>query len=112
MEHQSDPGKWTPPAETDKQIRVWMETQGWPVTTTHYDFTREVFAWRHETSGQKDPTLRMSQAVLEDNDAAMLVEALQQEKVAELIKAKPGAYTWLRREGGSFVVEQLFEPPS
>jgi len=43
-----------------------MNEKGWQVTHTEYDFGREVYAWRSEVRGSPSPTLRISQAVLED----------------------------------------------
>ena len=47
--------------ELDRQVREWFASQGWPVTATHYDFDREIFAWRHEA--RPSYTLRISRVV-------------------------------------------------
>ena len=102
---------WRPMQAKDEEVRGWMEKHGWPVTDTHYDFDREVYAWRHDALGGSH-TLRMSQAVIEDTDAQALVGALDFWKAAELMREKAEAYTWLKRSPTGVVLEQLPTRPS
>lgn len=87
-----------------------MAKHGWNVTMTHYDFDREVYAWRHEQSGIHY-TLRIAQAVLEDTPAHVLGAGLDSLNVADLMKKVPRAYTLVRRAAAGVVVEQLPGPP-
>jgi hypothetical protein len=52
------------------------------VTSTDYNFDREIYAWRHDLRSGPSPTLRFSQGVLEDYPAFALVEILDQLGVA------------------------------
>jgi hypothetical protein len=96
---------WSPAPETDAEIREWMKDQGWAVTTTHYDFRREIYAWRNEAPGDSH-TLRVTQAVLEDHPAAELIGHLNRLHVADLISGNP-RNTLVRRSGGSVVAVAL-----
>jgi len=42
---------WKPKPDIDENVRQWMKAEGWEVTTTDYDFDREVYAWRHKARG-------------------------------------------------------------
>jgi hypothetical protein len=87
---------WSPAPDTDAEVREWMKDQGWEVTTTHYDFKQEIFAWRNETPGDSH-TLRVTQAVLEDHPAAELIGHLNRLHVADLISGNPSSTLVLRR---------------
>jgi len=49
-------GGWKPPASTETRVREWMRGKGMEVNVTHYDFTREVYAWR--LTAQSPPQCR------------------------------------------------------
>ena len=97
-------------SEHDEAIRGWFEEQGWLVASSHYDFDREVYAWRHE-AGTERITLRIARTVLEDWPPGMVLVALESRQVAQMLRARPGAYTVIRRRDGSIAVEQLDGPP-
>ncbi len=53
----------------DGEIQEWMGKRNWGVTATHYDFDRDVLAWRHAGSNESSTTLRVSRVVMEDWDS-------------------------------------------
>jgi hypothetical protein len=97
---------WRPPDECDSAVRGWMEKQGWPVTATHSDLDRHIYAWRHDVAGECH-TLWITRRVIEDIAPLTLVEALNSWKVAEKLREHPDAYTLVRKSSPtSVVVEQ------
>jgi hypothetical protein len=90
---------WKPTADIDEKVREWMKAKGLEVNRTKYDFDREVYAWRHEVSGGKSPTLRIAQSVLEDYPAFALLVHLDRLKVADAIRARPGAHMVVVQNG-------------
>lgn len=81
---------WKPSEETDREVRGWLKAKGWQVSRTSYDAEREVYAWRHDVRGGPSPTLRFSRQVLEDCPAFVVLHYLDQLKVAQAIRARPG----------------------
>lgn len=100
---------WEPPASTDAEIRGWMNTKGWVVTAVHYDFSREIYAWRHEVHGKPSPTLRISQQVLEDYPAFAILEHLDRLNVAAAVSARPAARLVLIQNGARVILEEAPE---
>ncbi|MGH7519069.1 MAG: hypothetical protein ACREOC_16665 [Gemmatimonadales bacterium] len=99
-------------AEADAAIRKWFRDNGVPVTTTHEDFDRDVFSWRHEPVGSRSLTLRISQSVLEDLSETDLVSLLNSQRVMDLLRKAPDRYTIVcRGDRGDTVVRQLAERP-
>jgi hypothetical protein len=96
---------WKPTDDRDEQIRDWMKRNGWDVSITNYDFSREVYAWRQERAGGNSPTLRITQSVLEDYPALALPEILDRLNVADAIKAKPTAKLVVAQRDGHTVLE-------
>ncbi len=87
---------WKPPPITDAAVREWMKRQGLQVGSTRYYSDEEVFAWRHEAGGGSStapgsgsPTLWIARTVLEDNDPAALVAALDRLGIADRMRAGP-----------------------
>ena len=97
---------WLPHEESDSAVRGWMETQGWPVTATDRDFDRQIYAWRHDVSGECY-TLRITRRVIEDTEPSALVGVLNFWKVAEKLREQADAYTLVRSSPTGVVVEQL-----
>jgi len=81
---------WKPPPITDAAIRDWMKAQALAVGSTRYYFYEEVYAWRHETT-TGSPTLWIARTVLEENDPAALVAALDRLGMANRMRTAPKA---------------------
>jgi hypothetical protein len=88
--------EWKPPPITDAAVREWMKSQGLQVGSTRYYSDEEVFAWRHEAGGGSSsapgsgsPTLWIARTVVEDNDPAALVAALDRLGIADRMRAAP-----------------------
>jgi hypothetical protein len=92
-------GEWKPSAETDAAIRGWMKAQGLAVGSTRYYFDEEVYAWRHEAPGGS-PTLWIARTVLEDNDPAALVTALDRLGIGDRMRAAPKTRFLVVQEDG------------
>jgi hypothetical protein len=84
-----------------------MQAKGWEVTRTHYDFDRELFAWRHDVSGGPSPTLWISQKVLEHYPAFIVVHHLDELKVAREMRARPEARLALVQNESTVCLEEL-----
>jgi hypothetical protein len=98
---------WKPSADIDEQMRKWMNEKGWGVTRTEYDFDREVYAWRSEVRGSSSsPTLRISQAVLEDYPAWAVLYHLDRLRVAVAIRSRPDARYVVAQNGSRVTVEE------
>jgi hypothetical protein len=67
---------WNPSADIDEKVRAWMKTKGWEVTSTNYDFDREVYAWRHGQRYGNSPTAPIGRQVLEDYPAFVMLHHL------------------------------------
>ena len=80
---------WKPTDDADGSVREWMKARGWEVTRTNYDSDRKVYAWRHDIPGGTSPALRISQQVLEDYPAFIVVHHLDELKVARPIPTQP-----------------------
>jgi hypothetical protein len=80
-----------------------MEKQGWPVTETHSDLDRHIYAWRHDVAGESH-TLWITRRVIEDIAPLTLVEGLNSWKVAEKLREHPDAYTLVRKSSPTSVV--------
>jgi hypothetical protein len=91
-------GEWKPTPITDAAVREWMKAQGLPVGSTRYYIDEEVYAWRHETTGGS-PTLWIARPVLEANDPAALVAALDRLGMANRMRAAPKARFLIVQEG-------------
>jgi hypothetical protein len=96
--------------EHSAAVDVWFRQHGWPVTSTHHDFDRDIYGWRSESAAPQQ-TLRITQRVLEDTPAAQLGAVLDSLKVADAMTAKPKAYTIVKQEQGHPVLAQLDKPP-
>ena len=110
LERSLGPMRWKPPDEHDREIRRWMDSKGWKVTGTHYDFSRELYAWRHELSGGKSPTLWISQKVLEDFPAFIVIHHLEELRVAQAIRARPEARLVVAQNGSMVTLEEILPP--
>jgi len=98
---------WKPKPDIDESVRQWMKAKGWEVTTTAYDFDREVYAWRHDVRGKKpSPTLRISQQVLEHYPAFAVLYHLDLLRVAQVIKARPAAHLVVVQNGTRVTLEE------
>ena len=89
-------GEWKPPPITDAAVRDWMKRQGLAVGSTRYYPDEEVYAWRHEVGGGSpadvaagSPTLWIARPVLEDNDPAAIVGALDRLGIGDRMRAAP-----------------------
>jgi hypothetical protein len=80
-----------------------MKAQGLPVGSTRYYSDEEVYAWRHEVAGGS-PTLWIARTVLEDNDSAALVAALDGLRIADRMRAAPKARFLVVEEDGDIHV--------
>jgi hypothetical protein len=98
---------WKPSRDVDQSVREWMKARGWEVTRTNYDSDREVYAWRHDLPGAKSPTLRISQKVLEDCPAFVVLHHLDELKVARAIRARPDARLVVVQNGLNVTLEIL-----
>jgi hypothetical protein len=98
---------WKPTEEHDKEIRRWMQSKGWEVTRTNYDFDREICAWRHDVRDGPSPTLRISRQVLEDYPAFVVIHHLDQLKVASAMRAYPEAQLVLTQKGLQVSLDQI-----
>jgi len=94
----------------DAAISKWFEIQGWNVTLKHYDFDRDVLAWRAE-KGTPMITLRVSRCVLEDVPENVLIDAFETRRLAEALRKQPDKYTLVHEFGGQTVVVQLPAAP-
>jgi hypothetical protein len=97
--------RWKPATHIDEEVRGWMNAKGWEVTRTHYDFDREVYAWRHGLPGGKSPTLRVARYVLEHYPAVALLYHLDRLKVAQAIRARPTARLVVVQNGQRVTLE-------
>ena len=59
-----------------------MKSKGWKVSQVNYDAEQPVYAWRHDVRGGPSPTLRISRQVLETYPAFVLLDHLDELKVA------------------------------
>jgi hypothetical protein len=75
-------------AEHDAAVREWMSHTALPVTSTHWNFDRQMLAWTHE-GARGCRTLRISRRVVEDTPAPNLVAALDSLDVASKLSATP-----------------------
>jgi hypothetical protein len=83
-----------------------MAAKGWEVTRTHYDFSREIYAWRHDVRGGPSPTLRISRRVLEEYPAFVVAHHLEELKVAQAMRARPGARLIVVQNGFRVMLEE------
>ncbi len=97
--------EWHPPADFDAKVREWMAGQGWKANSTRDYFDEEVYAWRHDVSSGSSPTLWISRALIEDSQAAEVIEQLDRLGVAERMRTNPKARFLLTREAGQIVVK-------
>ena len=81
--------EWKPPPITDAAVREWMKAQSLPVGSTRYYADEEVYAWRHEGAIGGSPTLWVARPVLEENDPAALVAALDRLAIGDRMRAAP-----------------------
>ena len=98
---------WKPSEDVDQSVREWMKAKGWEVTRTNYDSDRKVYAWRHDLPGGKPTTLRISQKVLEDYPAFIVVHHLEELKVARAIRALPEARLVVVQHGSKVTLAEL-----
>jgi len=98
---------WKPTDDIEREIRGWMRAKGWEVTSTDYNFDREVYAWRHDVRGKKpSPTLRISQQVLDHYPAFAVLEHLDRLGVADAIKAHPDTCLVVVQKGPRVTLEE------
>lgn len=92
---------WSPPVEIHDAVKGWMAEQGWPVTTEHFYFESEAYAWRHDGEGSS-PTLVIAQDVLEDYESkpADLIALLNLKNFAREIQRAPKELIVRRNERG------------
>ncbi len=96
---------WDPEPEIDAAVRSWLSSNGFEPDATDYDFDGEVYAWRDSRTAPLF-TLRISRLALEHFSGAELTAALDREKVADLLRDTPRAYTILEVEGTELRVRQ------
>lgn len=93
--------------EHDAAVSDWMAKHGWPVTVRHYDFDREVLAWR---AGAAKPTitLRVSQRTCEDVPPHVLTAFFDAAKLANRLAHAPDQYIVVTHdpEGGGTAIRQ------
>ena len=94
--------------EHDAAISEWLAAHGWPVTIRHYDFNREVFAWR-AAEARPPITLRVSQTVCEHVPPHTLTTFFDGAKLADKLTKAPDRYTIVMRDAatGGTVIAQL-----
>lgn len=98
--------------EIDAAVSDWMAREGWPVTMRHFDFDREVLAWR--ASGSRPPvTLRVSLTVCDDVPPDKLVMFFQGARIADQLRSNPDAYLLVMRDSvtGGTVVGRFLRAP-
>lgn len=86
----------------DTRIREWMKAQGYAVNSTRYYFDEEVYAWRHETAGGS-PTVWIARTVLEDQEPASLVAALDRLRIRDRMSGAPKARFLIVEEDGNII---------
>jgi len=98
--------------EHDAAISDWMAKQGWPVTERHYDFDREVLAWR---AGGQNPTitLRVTLSRCEDVPPHIMTEFFDGAALAQKLASTPDRYTVVMRDAATnnTVIGQLQRAP-
>lgn len=101
-----------PIPEVDAAIADWFGRQGWPVTFRHWDFDRDVFAWRHE-SLLVSRTLRMSRNTAEDWDTGLILTFLDEAKIAAQLSAHPDKYLLVHNTATGGITATLLDsaPP-
>lgn len=98
---------WQPSEDKDREIRGWMKDKGWEVNRPlEYDSDREVCAWRHELSGGKSPTLRISRKVLDAYPAFVVLYHLDTLKVADAIRERLDARYVVVQNGSKVTLEE------
>ena len=75
----------------------------------HWDFSREVFAWRDETA-RPEITLRITLRVIEEVPAHRIPTVLDGLKVEARLRAHPQLYTIVKHGDSGIVVDQLDGP--
>jgi hypothetical protein len=106
-------GNWTPPEETDAEVRHWMRVKGWQVIASEYDAEREIYTWRaHSARSGHLPTLRISRGVLESYPPFAVLEHLDRLNVVAAIRKRPDARFVVVENGTNVTLEEaLPEPP-
>ena len=81
--------------EQDAAVSDWMAKNGWPVDERHYDFSRELHAWR--SHGVKPiVTVWVTRSVVEDWPAE-LTSILDGLNTRSALSQNPKMYTVIRR---------------
>jgi|SRR5215207_5302830 len=83
---------WTPSPDTDEGVRRWMKSKGPEVTGAEYDRERKIYTWKAGSlpSGHS-PRLIISQQVLTDFPAFVVLEHLDRLEVGAVIRRRPDA---------------------
>lgn len=95
-------------AAHDRAAAAWLEDLGWPVTARHYDFDRDVFAWRHDAAGMTR-TLRITRAAVEDNAPHILIAWLKTSRIDDAMAGAPDRHLIVRRSEGGGIVRDCFD---
>jgi hypothetical protein len=98
--------------EHDAMISEWIAKQGWPIAVRHYDFDREVLAWRAAGVTPRI-TLRVSQTICEDVPTHVLVSFSDNAKLAVKLALAPDRYTIVMRGAatGATIIKQFPSAP-
>ena len=97
--------EWRLPADFDAEVRQWMTAQGWAANSTRDYFDEEVYAWRHDTSSGRSPTLWIARSVIEKHKAADVIRELDRLGVADRMRSNPKASFVVTQEAGQIAVK-------
>jgi hypothetical protein len=99
-------------SEHDAAIADWMARHNWPVTMRHYDFDRDILAWR-ATAVTPAITVRVSLNVCNDVPASTLVAFFDAAKLDQTLAGSPDRYTVVVQDAANrkTVIVQLPHAP-
>lgn len=99
---------WKPAPDTDQEVRLWMKSKGWEVTSAEYDADRQTYAWKARSLwSQHSPTISISRQVLVDFPAFAVLEHLYRLNVADAVRRRPIAQYVLVQNGSSVMPEEF-----
>jgi hypothetical protein len=92
----------------DTTVRDWFESQGFPAKERHYDFDKDVFAWRHRgPSGMV--TLRISDTTLRHLDSDSLLELLGSIDISKTLRHQPKANVFIKENPAASLGAEVVE---
>jgi hypothetical protein len=97
--------------EHDLLITEWFDKNSWPISVRHFDFDREVLAWRHETPALAR-TIQITKSTLEDYPAASILSLFEATRIAEVMVANPTKYIVLSARSGSGICFDILDKPA